>query len=328
MTAHEDITERARNEQHIAYLAQHDLLTGLANRAMFSERLDEAAKRLARHGTTFTVLMLDLDKFKNVNDTLGHPAGDRLLVEVAQRLKSSLRDTDVVARLGGDEFAIIQQNEKNQSEGAILLALRIIGLIEQPFEIDGHQVVVGTSIGIAFAPEHGDDAESLLQKADFALYAAKSGGRNDFRVFKPELTEAADLQKSLETELHEAISRDEFELYYQPILDVRTGVVGGVEAFVRWLHPSKGLLQPDQFLPSAEAAGLMPSIGDWILRQACLDAAAWPKNVRIAVNIAAAHLAKGNLFDVVSLAPPAHPSAVGQDGRVKRPAPAAMPSGG
>jgi diguanylate cyclase (GGDEF)-like protein len=243
--------------------------------------------------------MLDLDKFKNVNDTLGHPAGDQLLVEVARRLKSSLRDTDVVARLGGDEFAIIQENEKNQSEGAILLALRLIALIEQPFEIDGHQVGVGTSIGIAFAPEHGTDAGSLLQKADIALYAAKSGGRNDFRVFKPELTEAADLQKSMESELREAVSRDEFELYYQPVLDVRTRVVSGVEAFVRWHHPSKGLLAPDQFVPLAEAAGLMPSLGDWILRQACLDSAAWPGNVRIAVNIAAAQLAKGNLFDVV-----------------------------
>ncbi|MGB8930315.1 MAG: PAS-domain containing protein, partial [Anaeromyxobacteraceae bacterium] len=213
---HEDITDRARNEKKIAFLAQHDLLTGLANRALFSEKLDDAAKRLHRHDTTFTVLMLDLDKFKHVNDTLGHPAGDQLLVEVAQRLGSSLRDTDVLARLGGDEFAIIQENEKNQSEGAIALALRIIGLIEQPFDLGGHRVSVGTSIGIAFAPEHGTDVESLLKKADLALYAAKSGGRNDFRVFQPEMTEAADLQKSMEVELHEAISRNEFELHYQP----------------------------------------------------------------------------------------------------------------
>ena len=183
LTTHEDITEQARNEKRIAFLAQHDLLTGLANRAVFSEKLEDTAKRLARHGTTFTVLMLDLDKFKNVNDTLGHPAGDQLLVEVAQRLKSSLRDTDVLARLGGDEFAIIQENEKNQTEGAIALALRIIGLIEKPFDLDGNTVGVGTSIGIAFAPEHGIDAETLLRKADLALYAAKSGGRNDFRVF-------------------------------------------------------------------------------------------------------------------------------------------------
>jgi diguanylate cyclase (GGDEF)-like protein len=179
LATHEDITVRAQNEKRIAYLAQHDLLTGLANRALFAEKLGDASKRLQRHGTTFTVLMLDLDKFKNVNDTLGHPAGDQLLVEVGQRLRSSLRDTDVLARLGGDEFAIIQENEKNQSEGAIALALRVIGLIEQPFYINSHRVGVGTSIGIAFAPEHGVDVEILLKKADLALYAAKSGGRND-----------------------------------------------------------------------------------------------------------------------------------------------------
>ena len=298
LTAHEDITERARNEQRIAYLAQHDLLTGLANRAMFSERLDEAAKRLVRHGTTYTVLMLDLDKFKNVNDTLGHPAGDQLLVEVAQRLKSSLRDTDVVARLGGDEFAIIQENEKNQSEGATLLAQRIIRLIAQPFQIDGHRVGVGTSIGIAFAPEHGADAAVLLQKADLALYAAKSAGRNDFRVFKAELTEAADLQKSMESDLREGILRNEFELHYQPVLDARTRVVVGAEAFVRWHHPSKGLLAPDQFLPLADSVGLMPSLGEWILRQACLDAAAWPTDVRVAVNMSGTQLGAANLSEI------------------------------
>jgi len=299
LTTHEDITDRARNENKIAYLAQHDLLTGLANRALFSEKLDDAAKRLQRHGSNFTVLMLDLDRFKNVNDTLGHPAGDQLLVEVARRLESSLRDTDVVARLGGDEFAIIQENEKNQSGGAVALACKIIALIEQPFDIDGHRVGVGTSIGIAFAPEHGSDAETLLQKADVALYAAKSGGRNDFCVFQPELTEAADRQKSLENELRVAISSQQFELHYQPVIDVRTGAVSGAEAFVRWHHPSKGLLAPDQFLPLAESSGLMRPLGEWILRQACLDAAAWPSNIRIAVNIAASQFDNGNLFDIV-----------------------------
>ena len=299
LTTHEDITERARNEKRIAYLAQHDLLTGLANRALFAERLDDAAKRLKRHGSNFTVLMLDLDKFKNVNDTLGHPAGDQLLVEVARRLESSLRDTDVVARLGGDEFAIIQENEKNQSGGAIALARKIIALIEQPFDINGHRVGVGTSIGIAFAPEHGSDAETLLQRADIGLYAAKLSGRNDFRVFQPELTEAADRQKSMESELREAISSQQFELHYQPVIDVRTGTVSGAEAFVRWHHPSKGLLAPDQFLPLAESSGLMLSLGEWILRQACLDAAAWPSNIRIAVNIAASQFDSGNLFDIV-----------------------------
>ena len=299
ITTHEDITDRARNEERIAFLAQHDLLTGLANRALFAERLDDAAKRLARHGTTFTVLMLDLDKFKQVNDTLGHPAGDRLLVEVAQRLKSSLRDTDVLARLGGDEFAIIQENEKSQNEGAMALALRIIGLIEQPFDIDGHRVNVGTSIGIAFAPEHGADAEALLHKADVALYAAKSGGRNDFRVFQPELTAAADIQRSMESELRDAIARNEFELHYQPIVDARTRRVCGAEAFVRWRHPSRGLLGPDQFLPLAETTGLMLPLGEWILQQACQDAATWPEHISLAVNISVVQFSKGNLFDII-----------------------------
>ena len=299
LTTHEDITDRARNEERIAFLAQHDLLTGLANRALFSERLEDALKRLQRHGTTFTVLMLDLDKFKNVNDTLGHSAGDQLLVEVAQRLRSSLRDTDVVARLGGDEFAIIQANEKNQSEGAIALALKVIRLIEQPFDLDGHRVSVGTSIGIAFAPEHGTDAEALLQKADLALYAVKSGGRNDFRVFQPELIEAADVQKSMEGELREAISRSEFELHYQPVVDARSGCICGAEAFVRWHHPSRGLLGPGEFLPLAESTGLMLPLGEWILQQACIDAAAWPPHVKIAVNVSAVQFNKGNLFDVI-----------------------------
>lgn len=299
LTTHEDITERALNEKRIAWLAQHDLLTGLANRALFSEKLDDAAKRLKRHGTNFTVLMLDLDRFKNVNDTLGHPAGDQLLVEVAQRLESSLRDTDVVARLGGDEFAIIQENEKIQSDGAIALARKIIALIEQPFDLNGHKVGVGTSIGIAFAPEHGSDAEGLLQKADIALYAAKSGGRNDFRIFQSELTEAADMQKSMESELRAGLSRGEFELHYQHVVDAATLAVSGAEAFIRWHHPSRGMLSPDQFLSLAESTGLMPSLGEWILRQACQDAAAWPPHIRLAVNISAAQFDKGNLFDIV-----------------------------
>jgi diguanylate cyclase (GGDEF)-like protein len=299
LTTHEDITDRARNEKRIAYLAQHDLLTGLANRAVFAEKLDETARRSQRHGTTFTVLMLDLDRFKLVNDTLGHAVGDQLLVEVAQRLSSSLRDTDVLARLGGDEFAIIQENERNQNEGAIALALRIIGLVEQPFDLGGNRVSVGTSIGIAFAPEHGIDAETLLQKADVALYATKSSGRNDFRIFQPEMTEAADTQKSMESELRGAMARNEFELHYQPVIDAGTRAMTGLECFVRWHHPSKGLLAPMQFLDVAEQAGLMLPLGEWILQQACLDAAAWPAHIKVAVNMSAAEFHRSNVLDVV-----------------------------
>jgi diguanylate cyclase (GGDEF)-like protein len=299
LSTHEDITDRARNEKKIAFMAQHDLLTGLANRTLFSEKLAEAAKRLRRYGMTFTVLMLDLDRFKAVNDTLGHAAGDQLLVEVARRLSSSLRDTDVLARLGGDEFAIIQENEKDQSEGAIALALGIIGLIEQPFDLGGNCVSVGTSVGIAFAPEHGADADVLLQKADVALYAAKSAGRNDFRIFQPEMTEAADAQKSMEGELREAMARNEFELHYQPVIDAGTRAMTGLECFVRWHHPSKGVLEPSQFLDVAEQAGLMLPLGEWILRQACLDAAAWPAHIKVAVNMSAAQFHRSNVLDVV-----------------------------
>lgn len=299
LTTHEDISDRARSEKRVAFLAQHDLLTGLANRVLFAEKLDEAAKRLQRHGTNFSVLTLDLDKFKHVNDTLGHPAGDQLLVEVATRLRSSLRETDVIARLGGDEFAVIQVNEKNQSEGAIALALKIIGLIEQPFDLNGHRAHIGTSIGIAFAPEHGADPETLLKKADLALYATKSAGRNDFRVFEPGLTEAADHQKTIETEMREALAQNQFRLYYQSIVDVKTERVCGMEAFVRWHHPSRGVLSPDQFLPIAEATGLMLPLGEWILQQACADAAEWPSHIGIAVNVPATQFRKENLFDVI-----------------------------
>ncbi|MBR0751516.1 EAL domain-containing protein [Bradyrhizobium jicamae] len=299
LTTHEDITERARNEKRIVFLAQHDQLTGLANRAVFSDKLAEASRRLQRHGSTFTVLMLDLDKFKAVNDTLGHQAGDQLLVEVAQRLTSSLRDTDVLARLGGDEFAIIQENEKDQREGAIGLARRIIGLIEQPFVLNGHRVHVGTSIGIAFAPEHATEPEVLLHDADVALYAAKSGGRNDYRIYRAEFAEAADQQKSLEAELRDAIAHGEFELRYQPFVDARSRAVRGAEAFVRWQHPTKGLLAPDQFLPLAESTGLILPLGAWILREACRRAAAWPAPLRVAVNVSAAQFDAGNLFEVV-----------------------------
>lgn len=299
LTTHEDITERARTEKRIAFLAQHDLLTGLANRALFSESLERCAERLGRDGMTFTVMMLDLDKFKHVNDTLGHPAGDLLLIEVAKRLKSLLRETDVLARLGGDEFAIIQESQKSQSEEAISLSLRIISVLEQPFELNGNRVGIGTSIGIAFAPEHGSDAETLLKNADLALYATKSGGRNDFRIFEPELTAAADIQKSMEAELREAISGGQFELHYQPIVDVRTRVVRSMEAFVRWHHPSRGLLGPDQFLPIAESSGLVIPLGEWVLQQACMEAAAWPPHVSVAVNVSAVQFRKANLFDVV-----------------------------
>ena len=299
LTTHEDITSRAQSEKKIAFLAQHDLLTGLANRALFTERLDDASKRHKRHGGGFSVLMLDLDRFKAVNDTLGHPAGDQLLVDVAQRLKSSLRDTDVLARLGGDEFAIIQEGEPNQHEGAIAVALRIIDIINQPFDLNGHQVNIGASIGIAFAPDHGVEPSELLKRADLALYGAKTAGRNDFRVFQAEMIGASESRRTMEAELREAISRNEFELHYQPVVDARTRLTCCVEALVRWRHPTKGLIAPDQFIPLAESTGLIVPLGGSILQQACKDSVVWPAHIKIAVNISAVQFDKGNLLDVV-----------------------------
>ncbi len=295
----EDITERRRAEAEIVYLARHDVLTGLANRAEFNARLEEASKRLKRKGVPVTVIMLDLDKFKAVNDTLGHPAGDQLLVEVGRRLQSTLRETDVLARLGGDEFAIIQEGGPDQHEGAIALSLRIIQAISQPFDLDGHQASVGTSIGIALAPEHGIEPEELLKSADLALYSTKASGRNDFRIYHATMLEVAHTQQSAEGELREAIAREEFELHYQPVVDAKTRRVCGAEALVRWQHPIRGLIAPDQFIPLAESTGLIVPLGEWILQRACADAASWPMHVKVAINISAIQFKAGNLFEII-----------------------------
>ncbi|MGO8914061.1 MAG: PAS-domain containing protein [Bradyrhizobium sp.] len=295
----EDITERRRAEAEIVHLARHDVLTGLANRAEFNARLEEASKRLKRNGGTIAVMMIDLDKFKAVNDTLGHPAGDQLLIEVGRRLQATIRETDVLARLGGDEFAIIQEGGADQQQGAIALALRIINAISQPFDLSGHEASVGTSIGIALAPESGVEPEELLKSADLALYNVKGSGRNDFRVFQPELLEIANTQQSAENELRDAIAREEFELHYQPVVDVKTRQLSGVEALIRWRHPTKGLVAPDHFIPLAESTGLIVPIGEWILQRACADAVSWPAHVKVAINISAVQFKKNNLFDVI-----------------------------
>ena len=295
----EDITERKRAEAEIIHLARHDVLTGLANRAEFNEKLEEAGKRLKRGGDAITVMMLDLDRFKAVNDMFGHPAGDELLVEVGRRLKSTLRETDLLARLGGDEFAIIQEGGATQHEGAIALALRINNAIAEPFDLGGFEVNVGTSIGIAMAPEHGIEPEGLLKSADLALYAAKAQGRSDYRIYQPGMLESATSQQSAEGELRDAIAHEQFELHYQPVVDVKTRQICGVEALIRWRHPVKGLVEPDQFIPLAESSGLIVPIGEWILQRACNDAAQWPSHIRLAINISAVQFKRGNLFEVI-----------------------------
>jgi diguanylate cyclase (GGDEF)-like protein len=299
VATHEDITEQRRAEAEIVHLARHDVLTGLANRAEFNAKLEEASKRLKRNSGAVTLMMLDLDEFKAVNDTLGHLAGDQLLVEVGRRLQSTLRETDVLARLGGDEFAILQKGEANQYEGAIALALRIIGAITEPFDLNGRPASIGTSIGIVFAPEDGVDPEELLRNADLALYEAKVNGRNDYRVFRAEMLEVAQTQRSAESELRNAILGNEFELHYQPVVDTKTRSLCGVEALVRWRHPTKGLVGPDQFIPMAESTGLIGPLGEWVLQRACTDATSWPAHIKVAINISPVQFKKGNLFDVI-----------------------------
>jgi diguanylate cyclase (GGDEF)-like protein len=295
----EDITETRHAEAEIFRLARHDSLTGLANRIVFTERLSEASRCLARDGDGYAVIMLDLDGFKVINDTLGHPAGDRLLVEVAQRLRSAIRRTDVLARIGGDEFAIILDNAPNQPEVAIALALRIINTLAPPFDLDGHQASISACIGMVLAPEHGVDAEDLLKKADLALYSAKAGGRNSYRLFRPEMLESFKIQQARERELRDAIAGNEFEMFYQPVVDAKTTELRAFEALVRWRHPTKGLIAPDQFIPFAESTGLILPLGRWILQQACEDAASWPDHIEVAVNISAVQLSDGKLFEDV-----------------------------
>jgi diguanylate cyclase (GGDEF)-like protein len=299
LATHEDVTERRRAEAEIVQLARQDGLTGLANRAEFNAKLDEASRRLKRNGGAITVMMLDLDKFKSVNDTCGHLAGDQLLVEVGRRLKSEIRETDVLARLGGDEFAIIQEGGADQQEGATALALRIISAIARPFDLHGHEASIGISIGMALAPAHGAEAEQLLKAADLALYEAKANGRNDFRVFQDEMLEQFNTQKLAESELREAIARQEFEVHYQPMIAVGTEKLYGVEALLRWRHPTRGLVAPDQFIPLAEATGLIVPLGEWVLWKACKDASSWPSHVHVAVNISAVQFRRGTLFDAV-----------------------------
>ena len=295
----EDVTERKKAEQRIAFLAHHDALTGLANRAALIQKIEEAAARQRRLQEPFTVLLLDLDRFKQVNDTLGHPAGDALLIEVATRLRSLLRETDVLARLGGDEFAVIQAGESNQREAARLLAERIIEMLRLPFEIDGGNISIGTSIGIAPAFEHGTESDDLLKMADLALYRAKSSGRNGYCFFDPEMSEIASARQEIESDLRRAVQQNEFELHYQPIVDSKTRRICSAEALVRWRHPTKGLIYPDLFIPLAEETGLITQIGDWVLRAACTEAATWPAEVKVAVNLSLVQFRKTNLPDLV-----------------------------
>ena len=295
----DDITERKKSEQRIAFMAHHDVLTGLPNRLAVMEKIEEAVARHRRRGDSFAILLLDLDRFKHVNDTLGHAVGDTLLRETASRLKASLRETDVLARLGGDEFAIVQDSESNQREAASALANRVIEIVSRPFNIEGNEVNIATSVGIALGPEHATNSDSLMKMADLALYRAKSAGRNGYRFFDPEMSMAASARHELENELRRALQQDELELQYQPIVDTKTLQICGAEALIRWRHPTKGIILPDQFIPLAEETGMITQMGEWLLQTACADAAGWPADIKVAVNLSAVQFRKNNLVDVV-----------------------------
>ncbi len=297
VATHEDITEQRRNEARIAHMAHHDALTDLANRVLLRERLEETLERRSRDDQV-AVLCMDLDRFKEVNDTLGHPMGDALLQAVARRLRGCIRESDIVARLGGDEFAILQPGVP-QPAGADALARRIIEAISMPYDLDGHQVVLGTSVGIAVAPEDGTEPDHLLSHADLALYRAKGDGRGTFRFFETGMDAAAQARRKLELDLRTALSTGAFELYYQPLFDLDRSEVSGFEALVRWNHPERGLIMPDDFIPLAEETGLIVPIGEWVLRQACSEAAGWPEQVKVAVNLSAVQLNTANLTELV-----------------------------
>lgn len=292
----EDITERRKAEQQINWLAHHDPLTEIANRTHFREALDCALKNL-RPTTGFALHWIDLDRFKDVNDTLGHPAGDALLQSVAKRLLASVRESDVVARMGGDEFVVLQAGveEWNTAEE---LAQRLLRAVNEPHVILGQRVITGASIGIVLAPQHGRDAEDLLKAADLALYSAKSGGRNGFAFFEG-IERISSTKSSLDMDLHGAIEAGQLELQYQPIVDLKAATIVGFEALMRWHHPLRGTISPSEFIPMAEETGVIVEMGAWALRQACCEAAQWPSSIRVAVNLSPAQFERGNVYQAV-----------------------------
>jgi diguanylate cyclase (GGDEF)-like protein len=297
VTTHEDITQRRRAEAKISHMALHDGLTNLPNRLFFREEMENRLAHLGRD-QKFAVLCLDLDHFKSVNDTLGHPIGDKLLRQAAERLRGCLRDGDSVARLGGDEFAILQGGVTQLAETTSLMA-RLIEVISAPFEIDGHLVVVGVSIGVALAPADGDDPDQLLKNADMALYRAKADGRGTYRFFEPEMDALMQARRALELDLRAAIATGQFELHYQPLVNLENEAIVGFEALIRWNHPERGLISPLEFIPLAEETALIVPIGEWVLRQACEEAAKWPSHISIAVNLSPVQFKTGVVTQMV-----------------------------
>jgi diguanylate cyclase (GGDEF)-like protein len=298
LATHDDITERRRADDQIAHMARHDALTDLPNRIMFRERLEHELKR-AKRGEGLAVLCLDLDQFKGVNDTLGHPIGDELLKLVADRLRRCTREPDTIARLGGDEFAIIMTQMRQPSDAAHLCR-RIRESITKPYQVDGHQIVTDISIGISISAVDGTEPDVLLKNADMALYGAKADGRGTYRFFEPEMNTRMQVRRDLEMDLRKALQDEEFELYYQPLVTLQTKEISAFEALLRWNHPKRGIISPAEFIPIAEETGLIVPIGEWVLKTACMETAKWPDHIKVAVNLSPAQLHTRNLVKVVN----------------------------
>ena len=297
VATHEDITEQRRAEVKIEHMAHYDALTDLANRALLNERLEQALAHF--HGEQkVAVHHLDLDQFKAVNDTFGHHAGDKLLKIVADRLRGLVRETDTIARTGGDEFVIVQAPISDPAE-ATMLAQQIIAWISEPYDIDGQQAAVGTSIGIAVSPGDGNAPDKLLRNADLALYRAKGDGRGTFRFFESAMDEQMQARRIMEQDLRKALPAGEFELYYQPVVNLESNDISGFEALLRWNHPEHGQVPPSTFIPLAEEIGFIVPLGEWVIREACLAAARWPEHLSVAVNISAAQFRGSSLMPVI-----------------------------
>ncbi|TMK50408.1 MAG: EAL domain-containing protein [Alphaproteobacteria bacterium] len=297
----EDITEWQQAQEQIFHMARHDALTNLPNRTLFREQLEQAL-RLVKRSDQLAVLCLDLDHFKDINDSLGHPVGDALLKEVARRLGECIGENDTVARLGGDEFAIVQFCNDCDATAVAALASHVVESIAAPYDIGDHQLVIGVSVGISLAPEDGKNPDELLKNADLALYRAKADGRGTYRFFEAGMDARAQARRLLELDLRLALRRDEFEVHYQPIRDVATDEVVVFEALVRWNHSQRGMIAPANFIPLTEETGLIVQLGDWVLRRACMDAAGWSRKVGVAVNLSPVQFKNQNLVSSVTAA--------------------------
>ena len=297
VSTHEDVTERRRADERIAHLARHDTLTSLPNRMRFREYMEAALARV-RQGEMLALHCIDLDQFKGINDALGHVAGDALLMQVATRIRSCVRNTDLIARFGGDEFAVVQVAVQGRQDAEILAA-RIARELSEPYDFNGPLAPISASIGIAMAPADGMDTDELLRKADIAMYRAKADGRRTFRVFELEMDAALQERRKLALDLERALQAQEFELFYQPVINIATEEVAGFEALLRWRHPERGLVLPSDFIPIAEEKGLILDLGEWALRRACRDAASWPSNLTVAVNLSPLQLRSRKLLRTI-----------------------------